>query len=57
MCEIVDIDKETVKKNELNSIGAQYIMKNLDWTFWSNVEKESEVLFKEITKINNRKKK
>ena len=56
MCRLVDIDKEIVKENELNSIGAQYIMKGIDYTFWDNVEKDSEVLFKQITDLNNFKK-
>ena len=56
MCEIVGIDKEIVKDNELNAIGAQYLMKGIDWKFWEEVEKDSERLFKEITELNNIKK-
>jgi hypothetical protein len=56
MCEIVGINKEIVKDNELNAIGAQYIMKGIDWRFWEEVEKDSERLFKEITELNNIKK-
>jgi hypothetical protein len=56
MCEIVDIDKQLVKDNELNSIGAQYLMKGINAQFWANVEKDCERLFKEITDINNEKK-
>jgi len=56
MCEIVNIDKQLVKDNELNSIGAQYIMKNIGYVFWEKVEKDSERLFKEITDLNNIKK-
>lgn len=55
MCEIVDIDKQIVKDNELNSIGAQYLMKGIDAKFWENVEKDSERLFKEITELNDEK--
>lgn len=57
MCKIADIDKSIVKDNELNSIGAQYLMKNIDAEFWDKVEKDSERLFKEITELNNIKKK
>ena len=53
MCEIVKIDKELVKKNELNSIGAQYIMKDIDWKYWDQVEKDCEILFKDITAMND----
>lgn len=55
MCEIVDIDKQIVKDNELNAIGAQYLMKGLTYEFWDNVEKDCERLFKEITELNNEK--
>ena len=57
MCEIADIDKQLIKDNELNSIGAQYLMKGINSKFWANVEKDCERLFKEITEINNEKKK
>jgi hypothetical protein len=55
MCEIVNIDKQIIKDNELNCIGAQYLMKGIDATFWANVEKDSEKLFKEITEISIQK--
>ena len=55
MCEIVDIDKELVESNELNSIGAQYLMKGISWLFWHRVERDCERLFKEITELNNEK--
>lgn len=55
MCEIVDIDKQIIKDNELNAIGAQYLMKGIDSDFWERVERDSERLFKEITDINNQK--
>ena len=56
MCEIVSIPKHIVKANELNAIGAQYIMKGINWRFWEEVEKDCERLFKEITELNNIKK-
>jgi hypothetical protein len=56
MCNIVDIDKQIVKDNELNSIGAQYIMKGITSKFWADVERDSERLFKEISELNNKKK-
>lgn len=57
MCEIVGIDKEVVKANELNCIGAQYLMKGVDYQFWDDVERDCERLFKEITDLNNEIKK
>lgn len=55
MCEIVNIDKQIIKNNELNNIGAQYVMKNVNWMFWNNVERDCENLFKEITELSNQK--
>ncbi len=55
MCEIVDIDKEIVKSNELNAIGAQYIMKGIDENYWQKVEEDCENLFFNITELNNEK--
>lgn len=56
MCEIVSIPKHIIHKNELNSIGAQYLMKRVNARFWAEVEIDSERLYKEITEINNIKK-
>jgi hypothetical protein len=55
MCEIVGIDKGEVQQNELNNIGAQYLMKNIDYKFWDKVERDSEVLFKTITAMSDEK--
>jgi hypothetical protein len=56
MCEIVGIDEQIVKDNELNSIGAQYLMKDINAEFWANVEKDCETLYKDITVMSNVKK-
>lgn len=48
MCGIVGISPELVKQNNDNSIGAQYLMKNIDSSFWDRIEKNSEILFKVI---------
>ena len=56
MCEIVGIDESVVRDNELNSIGAQYLMKGINAGFWENVEKDCERLYNEITVLNNMKK-
>ena len=55
MCDIIGIKKEVIKENELNSIGAQYLMKGITHYFWDKVEKDSEILFKEITELNDEK--
>ena len=38
MCDIVGIDYDLVKSNEKNSGGAQYFLKNIDYTFWEECE-------------------
>ena len=55
MCEIMEIPKELVKENELNCIGAQYLMKGLDYDYWDWVEHKCDRMFKEITDLNNQK--
>lgn len=57
MVEIMDIDPQLVIDNNDHSIGAQYIMKGIDYKFWEDVEKDSEKLFKEISELNVEKKK
>lgn len=56
MCNIANIDKQLVKDNELNSIGAQYLMKNINAKYWDDVERLCEKLFVDITNLNNQKK-
>ena len=56
MCEITEMHPIIPCLMNSNSGGAQYIMKNIDWTFWESVEHDSEKLFKEITELNNIKK-
>ena len=56
MCEIVGIDPVIPKLMNSNSGGAQYILKNIDHTFWEKVEKDCEQLYFQITQLNNIKK-
>jgi hypothetical protein len=51
---LTGIDVETIKENELNCIGAQYLIKGVDFRFWDEVEKICETLFLNITLENNR---
>lgn len=55
MCKVVGIEKEIVKNNEKNSGGAQYILKDIDYKFWLNVEKDSENLFNSVVELNKKK--
>lgn len=56
MCEIVGIDPVIPKLMNSQSGGAQYILKNIDYTFWEKVEKDCEELYFQITQLNNLKK-
>lgn len=53
MCEITDLPESLIKDNEMNAIGAQYLMKNIDANYWDRVERDCEQLFKQITELNN----
>lgn len=57
MLNIVGIDKSVVEQNEESSGGAQYLMKGIDKYFWYDVENDCTRLFKEITELNQKKKK
>lgn len=57
MCELAEIHPEIVRLNELNSIGAQYLMKGVDFHYWNEVEIIAEKLFSQITELNNELKK
>jgi len=56
MCEIVGISKFEIERNELAAIGAQYLMKNIDYDYWSKVERDSEMLYKNISELSAIKK-
>lgn len=56
MCQLMGLEENLILENEKNSIGAQYLMKNIDSNYWDRVEFDSEILFKEITELNNKKK-
>ena len=54
MCEIMRVPERLIKDNELNCIGAQYLMKHVTASFWEQVEKDSEILYKQMTALNNK---
>ena len=45
-----------VQANNDNAIGAQYLMKNIDFRFWDRVEQDSEMLFTKVSELNTAKK-
>jgi hypothetical protein len=56
MCSIVGMELIVPQLMNSNSGGAQYIMKNINHSYWNKVEKDSEQLFYQITQLNNQKK-
>lgn len=46
MCEIVGISDNVPEENEMDSGGAQYLMKNIDANYWDKVERDSEELYR-----------
>jgi hypothetical protein len=49
MTEIVGIHPSIPVKNDLNSGGAQYILKNLNYNYWNKVELDSQELFRKVS--------
>lgn len=45
MCEIVGIDQAIPLAHETNSIGAQYLMHNVNFSYWEKVEKDAGALY------------
>lgn len=56
MLDTVGIDEATVKNNQINSGGAQYLMNGIDQYFWENVEQDCVNLYKKVTELNKVKK-
>ena len=50
--ELVGITRETCEKNNLHSGGAQYLLKNIDHTFWENVLTGCVVIRKHLMNVN-----
>lgn len=57
ICSIVDMDKNIVNNNRENTIGAHYILKNIDSSFWERVEIDTIKLFRDVPAINEEKRK
>lgn len=54
MADIVGISVDIIKDNNKNSGGAQYLIKNTDYTFWEKVFNDSEILYKRLMDFNFR---
>lgn len=54
MSDIIGVSVDTVKENNKNSGGAQYLIKNTDYTFWEKVFTDCEVLYRKLYEFNMR---
>jgi hypothetical protein len=54
MCDIVGIDPNLVMINEKNSGGAQYLLKNINYTFWEEAEKKCIELYDYLCKYEGK---
>ena len=49
---LIGIDRETCEKNNMNSGGAQYLLKNIDGSFWEKVTKDCLIIRLYLQNIN-----
>jgi len=54
MCEIAEIDKQIVKDNQLNSGGAQKLIKNVPIKYWEDVYDLQVRLWREVPPVSNK---
>ncbi len=54
MCDIVGVSRTLIEEMDEEAGGAQYIIKNVDYSFWNKVEKDSEKLLKHLMESKER---
>lgn len=54
MCNIVDLPRDMVENTTNDCIGAQYILKNVDWTYWDEVYNISEILYQHLKNTSSK---
>ena len=54
MCDVIGIDVNTVKDNQLNSGGGQYIIKNTDYKLWEKIYNDSTPLYSQMLDYQKR---
>jgi hypothetical protein len=52
VCQIVGIDKQVAIDNNLNTGGVQYVLKNIDSSFWKKVEEDVLKIRKHLLQVN-----
>jgi hypothetical protein len=54
MIDVIGVDSNDVKKNNTNSGGAQYLLKNQTWFVWYKIYKNSTVLYDKLKRFHHR---
>lgn len=54
MAEVIGLPTNVIKENNNNSGGAQYLIKNTDYTFWEKVFVDSENLYQKLFEFNKK---
>jgi hypothetical protein len=54
MIDVIGVDGSQVKKNNKNSGGAQYLLKNQTWYMWYKMYKNSTVLYDKLKRFHHR---
>ena len=54
MCDIVGVEPSVVKKNDINSGGAQYVFKKQDWYMWYKIYRESNGLYDKLMRFQRK---
>jgi hypothetical protein len=54
MIDVIGVDGSDVKKNNTNSGGAQYLLKNQTWFMWYKIYKNSTVLYDKLKRFHHR---
>ena len=57
MAKTANIDIQVLKDNQENSGGCQYLLKDIDYKYWEEVEIDCENLYSKVFKLVNKKKK
>ena len=57
LCSIVGISRSVVEQHEPHTGGAQYVLKNLPWTFWEKVESDCEAIYSQLVDFNLKRQK
>lgn len=54
MCDVIGVDPQLVKKNDINSGGAQYIFKNQNFHYWYKIYKDSTCLYDKLMRFQRK---